>query len=167
MKKKTVKLTETKLKQIIKESIENYIKENEDIDWDEFDEFDDFEDGEWDGKWAGLERTAEDYYENPSSEEMIWKHFGNQNIHKDAPGYEGMNSILAQGDKNTWSRHISRAVRPSNADFEEELYKDWGDFEDDTDDEKNYLKSKADSLNESKITKMVYETVKRKLRRIK
>jgi predicted DNA-binding protein len=35
MKKNTVKLTESKLKQIIRESIENYIKENEDIDWGE------------------------------------------------------------------------------------------------------------------------------------
>jgi hypothetical protein len=74
---------------------------------------------------------------------------------------------LAQGDKNTFARHIARSVRPTNADYENELYKDWGGFEDDTDDDKNYLKSKVDSLNESKITKMVYESVKRKLRRIK
>jgi hypothetical protein len=170
MKKNTVKLTESKLKQIIRESIENYIKENEDVDWgefDEYDEFDDFGDYEWDGKWAGTESSGEDYYEDPSSEEMIWKHFGNQNIHKDTPGYEGVNSILAQGDKNTFARHIARSVRPTNADYENELYKDWGGFEDDTDDDKNYLKSKVDSLNESKITKMVYESVKRKLRRIK
>ena len=33
MKKNTVKLTEAKLNQVIRESIKNYIKENEEIDW--------------------------------------------------------------------------------------------------------------------------------------
>jgi hypothetical protein len=156
MKKNTIKLTEAKLKQIIRESIENYIKENEDIDWAEFDDFEE----EWDGSWAGRGRTGEDYAENPSSEEMIWKHYGNQNIHKDKPGEEGIDSILAQGDKNTFARHMSRSVRPTNADFEDTLYRDWSDPDTNTsEDDIKYLSNKLGT--------QVYESVKRKLRRIK
>lgn len=157
MKKNTVKLTETKLKQIIRESIENYIKENEEIDWDDFD---DFEEEEWDGSWEGRGRTGEDYEADPSSEEMIWKHYGNQNIHKDRPGEEGIDSILAQGDENTFARHMARSVRPTNADFEDALYRDWSDPDVNTsEDDIKYLSDK--------LGKQVYESVIRKLRRIK
>lgn len=158
MKKNTVKLTEAKLKQIIRESIENYIKENEDIDWDDLED-DDYEE-DWDGSWAGRGRTEEDYGENPSSEEMIWRHYGNQNIHKDKPGEEGIYGMLAQGDKNTFARHMARSLRPTNADTEDALYRDWSDPDANTsEDDIEYLSNK--------LGKKVYESVIRKLRRIK
>ncbi len=160
MKKNTVKLTEAKLNQIIRESIENYIKENEEIDWDNFDD-DDFDDEEdWDGSWDGRGRTGENYEENPDSEEMIWRHYGNQNIHKDKPGEEGLYGMLAQGDKNTFARHIARSLRSSNADFEDALYRDWPDPDvNNSEDEIEYMSNK--------LGKQVYESVIRKLRRIK
>lgn len=158
MKKNTIKLTEVKLKQIIRESIENYIKENEDIDWDDLED-DDYEE-DWDGSWAGRGRTEEDYEENPSSEEMIWRHYGNQNIHKDKPGEEGIYGMLAQGDKNTFARHMARSLRPTNADTEDALYRDWSDPDANTsEDDIEYLSNK--------LGKKVYESVIRKLRRIK
>lgn len=157
MKRNTVKLNEAKLKQIIRESIKNYLKENDEIDWDEFD--DDSEE-EWDGSWAGRGRTGEDYAEFPSSEEMIWRHYGNQNIHKDKPGEEGIYSMLAQGDKNTFARHMARSLRPTNADTEDALYRDWSDPDANTsEDDIEYLSNK--------LGKQVYESVIKKLRRIK
>lgn len=159
-KKNTVKLTEAKLNQIIRESIENYIKENEEIDWDNFDDDDFDEEEDWDGSWAGRGRTGENYEENPDSEEMIWRHYGNQNIHKDKPGEEGLYGMLAQGDKNTFARHIARSLRSSNADFEDALYRDWPDPDvNNSEDEIEYMSNK--------LGKQVYESVIRKLRRIK
>ena len=156
MKKNTVKLTEAKLKQIVRESIKNYIKENDEIDWDEVDDSEE----DWDGSWAGRGRTEEDYAENPSSEEMIWKHYGNQNIHKDKPGEEGANSILAQGDKNTFARHMARSLRPTNADSEDALYRDWSNPDANTsEDDINYLTNK--------FGKQVYESIIRKLKSLK
>ena len=156
MKKNTVKLTEAKLKQIVRESIKNYIKENDEIDWDEVDDSEE----DWDGSWAGRGRTEEDYAENPSSEEMIWKHYGNQNIHKDKPGEEGANSILAQGDKNTFARHMARSLRPTNADSEDALYRDWSNPDANTsEDDIKYLTNK--------FGEQVYESIIRKLKSLK
>ena len=156
MQKNTVKLTEAKLKQIVRESIKNYIKENDEIDWDEVDDSEE----DWDGSWAGRGRTEEDYAENPSSEEMIWKHYGNQNIHKDKPGEEGANSILAQGDKNTFARHMARSLRPTNADSEDALYRDWSNPDANTsEDDIKYLTNK--------FGEQVYESIIRKLKSLK
>jgi hypothetical protein len=149
---------------IIKESLKKYLRENSDIDWDNFD---DEEDYEWDGSWAGREDNGEDYAEFPDSEEMIWKHHGNQNIHRDEPGEEGTWGILAQGDKDTWSRRMARSLRPSNSDSEKEFYKGWEMPEDDTEEDIAYINNKAKNLHESKLSKIVYENVKRKLRRLK
>lgn len=167
MRKNIVRLNESNLKQIIKESIKNYLRENSDIDWDNFDDEDDYE---WDGSWAGRENNEEDYAEFPDSEEMIWKHHGNQNIHQDKPGEEGLWGVLAQGDKDTMSRRIARSLRPSNSDSEREFYHGEDDWEmplDDSDEDIAYINNKANNLYESKLAKAVLENVKRKLRRIK
>jgi hypothetical protein len=168
MRKNIVKINGNDLKHIIRESVKNYINEELDNDLGDFYEDYDDEDYEWDGSWNGVYRSEEDYAEDPSSEEMIWRHYGNQNIHPKKFGAEGMESILAQGDKNTWARKMARSVRPTNAEFENELYKDWGDGpETDTEEDMAYIHNKLKQMNEAKITKMVYESVKRKLRNMK
>ena len=100
-KKNTVKLTEAKLNQVIRESIKNYIKENEETDWDDFDD----EEDDWDGSWAGRGRTGEDYEENPESEEMIWKHYGNQNSHKDKHLNQSIKAKLSKAHRPRIHKH--------------------------------------------------------------
>ena len=192
--KKVVRLSETKLRQIVKESVEKIVKtmrdklgsQVDDLDdyelWDEFrdsygedkdvrdlfyDEdvdWDDLkDDGEWDGSWSGKgHRSQEEYLGNPYSEENIWRTYGNQNIHRDKPGREGMASIVAQGKKNSFDRRIARSLRPTNNDFENELYRDWdSDLEFDSPENVEYYKSKMNE-NRRRSRQMRNRTLRRK-----